>query len=1274
MKYQKTRLKRPQSFKNLPNLCVFLLLFGTASLTAQVGINTTAPDPSAMLDIQASDKGVLIPKVSLANVTTTTLDGTNTAAMGLLIYNTNAAVTGGDGVGYYSFNGTTWEKLITSASSGLSDTDFYEEGTTTAPDDINDDIFTFGNVAIGKNTADYTLDLNFSGSGRTANINKSGDETTDNYGLFVTNSTTGSGFKYGTYNTITGTSLGSHFGTYNKMDAQSNQQVYGSYQDITGLGNGGLNATFNSISGTGGGDAAGVTNVISTDNGRGHYGTLNTITGNAGTNETAGTKTTINVSGNSGFRYGNINNITNNFQGRSYGISNTLLGTSISRQYGMANLISNTGDGLHYGVSNILDGTGGGAHTGTLNVLSNGGNGMHIGTDNSIQSFGTGTKIATRNTVNSGGSGSKYGSYNFINDAGTGNQYGVYSDVPRVTGYAGYFLGRMYFGTNTSNGYIFPSTRGTNGQIMQTDASGNIAWVDPASIAVTEWTDNGAYLSPADGATEAVNLGGSTSTDGKLNSSSTLTRNITLSTARNNGATSSIYNESSNQGTGLEANRAIHNILSSGGNAFDYGVYNEFIGDGSGGQSGVYNLITATNNSSQGVNTRITGASPSQNVGVQNTIQQNGTGEAYGTFSYLTGTGTGNKYGSLVRIPDITGGTHYGLYSAVQKSGSFAGFFAGDVAIGTQEYNSGAPDYYILPASRGTNNQIMQTDAAGNVSWIDPASIAISDADFYEYGTTTAPDDINDNIFTNGGLGINYNPNGAALAANALTNDIPIVARKDINSESTSLSTSVSSLLIGAYPSGMTGTRNLYLSTNVSNSNGGATNTKGINNVINATDVRVIGMETAINLTGNLSSFDHQGHTISFVGTGTGNKTGYSLFMNQNTAGNKIGFKSELNNGPGTKTGAHYSIGGAGASEETGVYVGILNNANAPEQTAYSTQLGATAANIRKGLEVEMYNGTGGTQYGTYITLENGAFGNNANLYGTYIQIPSATNANVQYGIYSDVQKSTGFAGYFLGNVSIGTSAANNYVLPSTRGTANQIMQTDALGNVSWVDNFPGYWSRTGTTLDVATAGDDINFTSDQTSITFAQAGATPETMLYMFNAGTNNADRMVLSQSPAFPGWGLQYRDSGDSFVFKSASQDRVEIDLAGIYPLRVYGRARAVDFESNTATYPDYVFENYFEGVSEINPAYNFKTLSEVEKFIKQNGHLPGVKAYEEIKAAGMKISLSETTIKNLEKIEELFLYSIEISKENKLLKEQLAAQEKRLEKIEKLLNQTN
>lgn len=74
-----------------------------------VGINTTIPDNSSVLDINSSNKGILLPRVSLVDVTNITTP-INTPATGLLVWNTNALVTGGDGIGYYFYNGTTWQR------------------------------------------------------------------------------------------------------------------------------------------------------------------------------------------------------------------------------------------------------------------------------------------------------------------------------------------------------------------------------------------------------------------------------------------------------------------------------------------------------------------------------------------------------------------------------------------------------------------------------------------------------------------------------------------------------------------------------------------------------------------------------------------------------------------------------------------------------------------------------------------------------------------------------------------------------------------------------------------------------------------------------------------------------------------------------------------------------------------------------------------------------------------------------------------------------------
>ncbi|WAC11820.1 C1q-like domain-containing protein [Dyadobacter pollutisoli] len=83
-------------------LLITALVFHHTIFAQGVGINTTSPDPSAALDIQSTNKGILIPKVSLTSLIDKT---TITApANGLLVYNTNPNLK--NGVGFY-FNANT---------------------------------------------------------------------------------------------------------------------------------------------------------------------------------------------------------------------------------------------------------------------------------------------------------------------------------------------------------------------------------------------------------------------------------------------------------------------------------------------------------------------------------------------------------------------------------------------------------------------------------------------------------------------------------------------------------------------------------------------------------------------------------------------------------------------------------------------------------------------------------------------------------------------------------------------------------------------------------------------------------------------------------------------------------------------------------------------------------------------------------------------------------------------------------------------------------------
>ena len=101
-----------------------------------------------------------------------------------------------------------------------------------------------------------------------------------------------------------------------------------------------------------------------------------------------------------------------------------------------------------------------------------------------------------------------------------------------------------------------------------------------------------------------------------------------------------------------------------------------------------------------------------------------------------------------------------------------------------------------------------------------------------------------------------------------------------------------------------------------------------------------------------------------------------------------------------------------------------------------------------------------------------------------------------------------------------------------------------------------------------------------------------------------------------------------------------------------QIHTQVVKVDLEGAVA--PDYVFEAYFEGESELNPSYKFPSLQEVGSYIEANHHLPGVQSAEELDKTG--IYLKKMNLLLLQKIEELTLYTLEQQKEIDLLKEAL------------------
>ena len=96
-----------QIIKNL--FLSFLFTIFSIGGFAQVGIGTETPDPSSIIDIVSTEKGVLLPQMTEAVRTGMVL---NPASEGLLVYQTDADE------GFWYYDGIAWTKLTGGSASG----------------------------------------------------------------------------------------------------------------------------------------------------------------------------------------------------------------------------------------------------------------------------------------------------------------------------------------------------------------------------------------------------------------------------------------------------------------------------------------------------------------------------------------------------------------------------------------------------------------------------------------------------------------------------------------------------------------------------------------------------------------------------------------------------------------------------------------------------------------------------------------------------------------------------------------------------------------------------------------------------------------------------------------------------------------------------------------------------------------------------------------------------------------------------------------------------
>lgn len=122
-----------------------------------------------------------------------------------------------------------------------------------------------------------------------------------------------------------------------------------------------------------------------------------------------------------------------------------------------------------------------------------------------------------------------------------------------------------------------------------------------------------------------------------------------------------------------------------------------------------------------------------------------------------------------------------------------------------------------------------------------------------------------------------------------------------------------------------------------------------------------------------------------------------------------------------------------------------------------------------------------------------------------------------------------------------------------------------------------------------------------------------------------------------------------------KLRTNDAISIGTSTFLPdfqLNVNGAIRSKEIVCESAPWPDYVFEE----------DYDLKSLSEIEDFIEEEGHLPNIPSAEDVAAEGVPLAKMNALL--LEKIEELTLHMIELQKEKD---QQLERLKHRIEQLE-------
>ncbi|GAB4051816.1 hypothetical protein [Spirosoma litoris] len=398
----------------------------------------------------------------------------------------------------------------------------------------------------------------------------------------------------------------------------------------------------------------------------------------------------------------------------------------------------------------------------------------------------------------------------------------------------------------------------------------------------------------------------------------------------------------------------------------------------------------------------------------------------------------------------------------------------------------------------------------------------------------------------------------------------------------------------------------------------------------------VTGYNAGISLTsGSLNSFfgvdagefTTTGSANTFIGRSAGlaNTTGYSNVFIGTLAG-------QTNTGGSSNVFSGYQAGNFNTTGSSNLFDGY--------QAGYANTTGTL--NVFSGWQAGYSNTKGGTN--TFSGAQAG-FSNtegNRNVFiGNLTGSENTTgNFNTFTGTYAGASNTTGESNVFYGYGAGGSNktGSNNILIGPLSGTAITTSDDNVLiGYNSQAEDKLYNAIAIGANSRVATSNALILGNGVNVGI----GTSAPTNRLEVVSESANTSGLTLTKLTASSP----TVRTS-DQFLTVSETGEVIK----SRYQLRI----------ESSAEWSDKVF----------GPLYTLRSLRSVERFIKQNGHLPGVPSAEQVVNEGVDLVKINATL--LEKVEELTLYSIEQEKKASRQEAINHQQQAKIEHLERLMQQ--